>query len=53
MERVMVDTKPWNHDKSPKRDNYVVMLYFLLDVSSDPKGYSHYIRFGEEKWIKE
>lgn len=28
-------TRPWNHDESPKEDNFVIVLYFFQDVSSD------------------
>lgn len=53
MEVVIVHTRPWNHDKSPKPYNFVVMLYTLEDVSINLLGYSHYRCFSEEKWDKE
>jgi len=27
MEVVIMHTRPWNHDKSPKPDNFVIVLY--------------------------
>lgn len=40
-----VHAGPFNYDNLPKSGNFMIVLYFLNDISSDLLGYIHHGRF--------
>jgi len=53
MEGVVTHSRHWNHDKSHKPETYLVVLYYIEDISRTLLGYNNSRWFSEDKWNKE